>query len=76
MNKNRTIMTKDLMYCRAILKKVSFDPELFKKELLKAYRLLSPKDQLALSAWVKEYVQNSKSLRMIVLSDTDGLILG
>ena len=69
-------MTRDLMYCRAILKKVSFDPELFKKELLKAYRLLSPKDQLALSAWVKEYVQNSKSLKMIVLSDTDGLILG
>ena len=69
-------MTRDLMYCRAILKKVSFDPELFKKELLKAYRLLSRKDQLALSAWVKEYVQNSKSLRMIVLSDTDGLILG
>ena len=69
-------MTRDLMYCRAILKKVSFDPELFKKELLKAYRLLSPKDQHALSAWVKEYVQNSKSLRMIVLSDTDGLILG
>lgn len=69
-------MTRDLMYCRAILKKVSFDPELFKKELLKAYRLLSTKDQLALSAWVKEYVQNSKSLRMIVLSDTDGLILG
>jgi len=69
-------MTRDLMYCRAILKKVSFDPELFKKELLKAYRLLSPKDQLELSAWVKEYVQNSKSLTMIVLSDTDGLILG
>jgi type IV secretory pathway TrbF-like protein len=69
-------MTRDLMYCRAILKKVSFDPELFKKELLKAYQLLSPKDQLALSTWVKEYVQNSKSLRMIVLSDTDGLILG
>ena len=69
-------MTRDLMYCRAILKKVSFDPELFKKELLKAYRLLSPKDQLALSAWVKEYVQNSKSLRMIVSSDADGLILG
>lgn len=69
-------MTRDLMYCRAILKKVSFDPELFKKELLKAYRLLSPKDQLELSAWVKEYVQNSKSLRMIVLSDADGLILG
>ena len=69
-------MTRDLMYCRAILKKVSFDPELFKKELLKAYRLLSRKDQLALCAWVKEYVQNSKSLRMIVLSDTDGLILG
>lgn len=69
-------MTRDLMYCRAILKKVSFDPELFKKELLKAYRLLSTKDQLALSAWVKEYVQNSKSLRMVVLSDTDGLILG
>ena len=69
-------MTRDLMYCRAILKKVSFDPELFKKELLKAYRLLSQKDQFALSAWVKEYVQNSKSLRMIVLSDVDGLILG
>lgn len=69
-------MTRDLMYCRAILKKVSFDPELFKKELLKAYQLLSPKDQLALSTWVKEYVQNSKSLKMIVLSDTDGLILG
>jgi len=69
-------MTRDLMYCRAILKKVSFDPELFKKELLKAYRLLSPKDQLALSAWVKEYVHNTKSLKMIVLSDTDRLILG
>ena len=24
-------MTRDLMYCRAILKKVSFDPELFER---------------------------------------------
>ena len=69
-------MSRDLMFCRAILKKVSFDPELFKKELLKAYRLLSPKDQHALSAWVKQYVQNCKSLRLVVFSDSEGLILG
>jgi hypothetical protein len=69
-------MSRDLMFCRAILKKVSFDSELFIKELLKAYRLLSPKDQHELSAWVKEYVQNCKSLRLVVFSDSEGLILG
>ena len=69
-------MSRDLMFCRVILKKVSFDPELFRKELLKAYRLLSPKDQHALSSWVKEYVHNHKSLKFVVFSDSEGLILG
>ena len=37
-------MSKIFKYHRSILKKVSFDAELFKKELIKAYRFLNPHD--------------------------------
>ncbi|MEK9567126.1 MAG: hypothetical protein VW125_08455 [Flavobacteriaceae bacterium] len=69
-------MSRDFLYYRAILKKVSFDPELFKKELLKAYRFLGSHDRLALKDWVKSYVANNHALKLIVFSDPEGFILG
>jgi type IV secretory pathway TrbF-like protein len=69
-------MTKDLNYCKAILYKVSFDPSLFKKELLKAYRLLSTQEQLELEDWVKTFVQNKQPLRSVLFSNSDAISLG
>jgi type IV secretory pathway TrbF-like protein len=61
-------MSKDLKYYKQILHKVSFDVNLFRKELEKAYNYLSPKDQLLLHSWVSKYVANKSDLRYVVLS--------
>ena len=41
-----------LTYTKTLLRKVSFDPSLFKKELQKAADVLSIEDYEALMAWV------------------------
>ena len=69
-------MTRDLNYSISILKKVSFDPYLFKKELKKAYYLMSPQDKLDLEKWVKDFVQNKKALRSVILSNSGVFTLG
>tara|TARA_B100000886_G_scaffold41580_1_gene25576 strand:+ start:1116 stop:1325 length:210 start_codon:yes stop_codon:yes gene_type:complete len=69
-------MTRDLDYSISILKKVSFDPYLFKKELKKAYYLMSPQDKLDLEKWVKDFVQNKKALRSVILSNSGVFTLG
>ena len=69
-------MTRDLNYTKSILKKVSFDPYLFKKELKKAYYLLSPQDKLDLEKWVKDFIQNKQALRSVILSNSGVFTLG
>ena len=69
-------MTRDLNYSISILKKVSFDPYLFKKELKKAYYLMSPQEKLDLEKWVKDFVQNKKALRSVILSNSGVFTLG
>jgi hypothetical protein len=42
---------KMLELSQQVLEKVSFDPRLFRKELLKAVRWVGQRDQLLLKAW-------------------------
>ena len=51
-------MSNDLKYHKKILQKVSFDLQLFRKELIKAYEYLSIEDQILLKKWVSEFVSN------------------
>jgi hypothetical protein len=69
-------MTRDLNYTKSILKKVSFDQYLFKKELKKAYYLLCPQDKLDLEKWVKDFIQNKQTLRSVILSNSGVFTLG
>ena len=54
----------DLDYAKQILKKVSFDPQLFKRELEKALRRLKGDDQTQLCLWASMYVQRECSWRL------------
>lgn len=38
-------------FSKQVLQKVSFDPRLFRKELIKARRWVGQRDQLVLKAW-------------------------
>ncbi len=61
-------MSNDLRYYKKILQKVSFDLQLFRKELIKAYEYLSAEDQKLLKKWVSEFVSNKSELKNIYLS--------
>ena len=61
-------MSNDLRYYKKILQKVSFDLQLFRKELIKAYDYLSTEDQILLKKWVSEFVSNKSELKVIFLS--------
>ena len=41
-----------LTYCKMILGKMTISTKLFQKELIKARRMLSPKDGFELEVWV------------------------
>ncbi|HAZ23331.1 MAG TPA: hypothetical protein DEQ87_16255 [Algoriphagus sp.] len=43
-----------LQYSKEILRKVSFDSQLLKKEFKKALRMLNRKDGISLKRWFKE----------------------
>ena len=43
-----------LEYCKYLLDKLSFDPELLEKEYRKGLKYLSPADQVELKQWIKE----------------------
>ena len=60
-------MSSDLRYYKNILRKVSFDLQLFRKELIKAYEYLSTEDQVLLKKWVSEYVSNKSELKNVYL---------
>ena len=51
------------VYTIKVLKKVSFDPHLFKKELDKAYKVLLPYEIEELKIWVDAFVFNKPSLQ-------------
>lgn len=53
-------------YTIKILKKVSFNADLFKKEVEKASKKLLPHEFNELMIWVKLYVQNKPNLQGLV----------
>ena len=50
-------------FTTTVLEKVSFDPELFKKELEKAYMSLLPHERLELKIWLKNFLVNNPELK-------------
>ena len=50
-------MSSDLRYYKNILRKVSFDLQLFRKELIKAYEYLSTEDQVLLKSGFQNLFQ-------------------
>ena len=61
-------MSKNLNYYKQILKKVSFDVTLFKKELEKAFNYLTPNEQQALRRWVNDFVSDRIELQRELFS--------
>ena len=59
-------MSKNLDYYIQILKKVSFDVTLFKKELEKALNFLTPNEQHVLRMWVNEFVSDKQDLQIVI----------
>ncbi len=59
-------MSKNLDYYIQILKKVSFDVTLFKKELEKALNFLTPNEQHVLRMWVNEFVSDRQDLKIVI----------
>ena len=49
-----------------MLKKVSFDVTLFKKELEKALNFLTPNEQHVLRMWVNEFVSDRQDLQIVI----------
>lgn len=62
-------MSRNLKYCRSILKKVSFDADLFQKELIKAYGALDFEERLELRNCAENYIRNKSQLSSTVLTD-------
>ena len=61
-------MSKKLIYYQQILQKVSFDVRLFRKELTKAYKYLTPHDCDILRQWVDEFTMTRSDLQMALHS--------
>lgn len=57
-------MLSMLEYIKTILQKVSFDKNLFEKELMKAIKLLIPKELKQLRRWC--YAQYGKVYRVVL----------
>ncbi|MEK9751456.1 MAG: hypothetical protein VW236_07890 [Flavobacteriaceae bacterium] len=64
---------KMLRYTQSILEKVSFDRDLFLKEVQKAKRVLKAHEWSALVEWLRDYV-NDKPLLKHALMATPALI--
>ena len=56
-------MSRNLYYYKFILRKVSFNPVLFRKELNKAYENLSYEETLLLNKCVKAYAKKHDVLQ-------------
>ncbi len=51
-------------YTLTILEKVSFNPELFKKELEKAYQSLLPYERAELKIWLQNFLLHKPKLKL------------
>jgi predicted SprT family Zn-dependent metalloprotease len=49
-------------YTKTILKKMSFNPDLFQKELYKAYDTLVPHEIEELNIWLKSYLETKPEI--------------
>ncbi|NMH26200.1 hypothetical protein [Flavobacterium solisilvae] len=56
-----------LVYTKKVLKGVSFDVELFCKELKKAYKVLLPHELEELTDWLLNFTQQKPELRQCIL---------
>lgn len=54
-------------YTKDVLKKVSFDSILFKKELFKASKALLPYEYNELIIWVKKFILNKPGLKAVLI---------
>ena len=54
-------------YCKAVLEKVSFDPNLFCKELKKAIDRLLPFEVEELKDWVTNLIQEKPELKQCLI---------
>ncbi|MDB0007330.1 hypothetical protein N9E30_05195 [Flavobacteriales bacterium] len=59
-----------LKFCQTILQKVSFDKQLFKKELRKSAGLLNKHELLLLKIWCLTTFSNYKSIIIEVFEST------
>jgi hypothetical protein len=59
-----------LRFCKTILQKVSFDKNLFKKELKKSTRLVNKKEQMVLKIWCLTTFTNYKEIILDVFENT------
>ena len=59
-----------LRFCKIILEKVSFDKNLFRKELKKSSHLVSKKEQMALKIWCLTSFANYKDIILDVFENT------
>lgn len=53
-----------LSYTKMILKRVSFEPTLFCKEVKKAMQLLRPFEIKQLSVWILNYIKEKPELQL------------
>jgi len=51
-------------YTKKVLRKVSFDPDLFQKELKKAQKCLNSEEYEKLLIWLSSYVKQKPSLQL------------
>ena len=59
-----------LRFCKTILQKVSFDKNLFKKELKKSARIVNKKEQMVLKIWCLTNFANYKDIILDVFENT------
>ncbi|MEP6737664.1 MAG: hypothetical protein ABJA70_19225 [Chryseolinea sp.] len=52
--------TSMLEYCKIIMRKMSFDKKLFRKEYKKTFRYLTLTEQNSLKLWLREAVVRSR----------------
>jgi len=57
-----------LDYTKTILKKVSFDVELFNVELSKAIKRLLPHEIFELSQWMQDYFKDEPQLQSYIMN--------
>lgn len=61
-------MSKSMLtLTKKVLKSVSFDVQLFYKELEKAYKVLLPHELKELTDWLLQFTQNKPELRQCLI---------